>query len=62
MSKISNDHTEPEETELLPLHMLIIEEMPMPLGPTRLAVSDTHHAEGYVCETFYKPISRCVGE
>jgi hypothetical protein len=62
MSKISNDQTQPEEADLLPLHMLRVEEMPIPLGPTRLAGSDTHHAEGYVCEAFYKPISRCVGE
>jgi hypothetical protein len=52
----------PDALESLPLHVLLTDEMPRPPRDTRSAPSDRHHAEGYTCESFYKAISRCVGE
>ena len=60
-TKILIDFMRPEILDELPLHVLLTEEAPMPDTATRLAPSDTHQAEGYLCEPFYKPISRCVG-
>lgn len=61
MKKTLKDYIRPEAVELLPMQVLLSEPMPEPDLATRMAPGDIHHAEGYICETFYKPISRCEG-
>ncbi len=56
------DYIRPELLHLLPVHLWLVEEMPMSETATRAAESDTYHTEGYVCGRFYKPISRCMPE
>jgi hypothetical protein len=62
MSKKLIDYIRTEAIELLPLHVVLAQEALEPGTAIRSATSDTHKAEGYLCDSFYKPISRCVGE
>lgn len=62
MSETSINHPPPGELELVPLHFFLMEGSPLPPVQVREAASDTYHSEAYVCEVFYKQISRCVGE
>jgi len=56
-SKMHNDYITDEETPL-PLHLLFLEAMPTPAEMTRLCCSESAHSPQYVCQSFYKAISR----
>jgi hypothetical protein len=60
MKKNASDLFQFEALELLPLNVLMAEQMSAPETDSRIGVSDTYRSTQYVCETFYKPISRCV--
>ncbi len=62
MCKTTINHPPSGELELVPLQFLFMEEMPLPPVQVRAAASDTYHSEAYVCDVFYKQISRCIGE
>jgi hypothetical protein len=62
MSKTSINQLPPDELELVPLQFFLMQEMPVQDFQIRTAVSDAYHSEEYVCDMFYKLISRCVGE
>jgi hypothetical protein len=49
-----------EAQENVPIHYRLIQgHRPEEATGTRVATSAHHRSRGYVCQTFYKPLSRC---
>ncbi|HYL99128.1 MAG TPA: hypothetical protein VEZ90_09255 [Blastocatellia bacterium] len=46
----------------IPQSVKSAEEMPSAAISIRTAASDEYHAEEFLCQKFYKPISRCIPE
>ena len=54
------DHFRPATANLLPIHVLSAEPMPVSVsGVVRLKESVDHNTRKFPCRTFYKPICRC---